>query len=66
MVAHVLATWQLGAYIIRVLIGCRSDMNGGILLDAVRIALLAAVLETAVAQGSGQRGEAADVRAEAR
>jgi hypothetical protein len=64
--AHDLATWQVFADIISVFIGSPSDMNGGILLDAIRIALLAAVLETAVAQGSEQRGEAADVRAEAR
>ena len=37
------------ANIIDVFIGSPSDLDGGILLDAVRIALLAAVLEYAVA-----------------
>ena len=47
--AHDLVTWQMLADIIDVFIGSPSDLDGGILLDAVRIALLAAVLEYAVA-----------------
>ncbi len=46
---HDLVTWQMLANIIDVFIGSPSDLDGGILLDAVRIALLAAVLEYAVA-----------------
>ena len=46
---HDLPTWQLIANVIDVFIGSPSDLDGGILLDAVRIALLAAVLEYAVA-----------------
>ena len=46
---HDLATWQMLASIIDVFIGSPSDLDGGILLDAMRIALLAAVLEYAVA-----------------
>jgi len=46
---HDLPTWQLIANVIGVFIGSPSDLDGGILLDAVRIALLAAVLEYAVA-----------------
>ena len=60
--AHDLATWQVFADIISVFIGSPSDMNGGILLDAVRIALLAAVLETAVAQGSARERNAAAIQ----
>jgi hypothetical protein len=47
--AHDLVTWQMLGNIIDVFIGSPSDLDGGILLDAVRIALLAAVLEYAVA-----------------
>jgi hypothetical protein len=46
---HDLVTWQMLANIIDVFIGSPSDLDGGILLDAMRIALLAAVLEYAVA-----------------
>jgi hypothetical protein len=46
---HDLATWQVIANVIDVFIGSPSDLDGGILLDAIRIALLAAVLEYAVA-----------------
>jgi hypothetical protein len=60
--AHDLLTWQVFAGAIALLIGSPSDLDGGILLDPVRIALLAAVLETAVAQGRKADG----VRAEAR
>jgi hypothetical protein len=44
-----LATWQVIANVLDVFIGSPSDLDGGILLDAMRIALLAAVLEHAVA-----------------
>lgn len=50
--AHDFATWRVFADAIALFIGSPSDLDGGILLDPVRIALLAAVLETAVAQGS--------------
>ena len=43
-----LATWQVIANILDVFIGSPSDLDGGILLDAARIALLAAILEYAV------------------
>lgn len=44
-----LGTWQVIAGVMGVFIGSPSDLDGGILLDAARIALLAAVLEHAVA-----------------
>jgi hypothetical protein len=44
-----LATWQVIANVLDVFIGSPSDLDGGILLDAARIALLAAILEYAVA-----------------
>lgn len=44
---HDLPTWQVIANVIGVFIGSPSDLDGGILLDAVRIALIAAVLEYA-------------------
>jgi hypothetical protein len=44
-----LATWQVIANVLDVFIGSPSDLDGGILLDAARITLLAAVLEHAVA-----------------
>lgn len=44
-----LATWQVIVNVLDVFIGSPSDLDGGILLDAARIALLAAVLEYAVA-----------------
>jgi low temperature requirement protein LtrA len=43
-----LDTWQIISSVTGLLIGSPSDLDGGILLDAVRIALLAAVLEYAV------------------
>lgn len=46
-----LDTWQLVAGVLAVFIGSPSDLDGGILLDAARIALLAAVLEHAVSAG---------------
>lgn len=48
-----LDTWQLIAGVMDVFIGSPSDLNGGILLDAARIALLAAVLEHAVSARHG-------------
>lgn len=47
--AEDLATWQVIANGLALFIGSPSDLDGGILLDAMRIALLAAVLEYAVA-----------------
>lgn len=55
--AHDLPTWQLIANVIDVFIGSPSDLDGGILLDAVRITLLAAVLEYAVATQRTTRSE---------
>ncbi len=55
--AHDLSSWQLIANVIGVFIGSPSDLDGGILLDAVRIALLAAVLEYAVATQRAARAE---------
>ncbi|WP_245455237.1 hypothetical protein [Mesorhizobium sp. M9A.F.Ca.ET.002.03.1.2] len=51
-----LSTWQVVVGIMSVFIGSPSDLDGGILLDAVRIALLAAVLEHAVATRTRQDG----------
>lgn len=64
--AHDFVTWQVFAGIIALFIGSPSDLDGGILLDPVRVALLAAVLETAVAQGGPQGRKADGVRAQAR
>jgi hypothetical protein len=44
-----LATWQVIANVLDVFIGSPSDLDGGIVLDAARMALLAAFLEYAVA-----------------
>ncbi|MCV3206131.1 hypothetical protein OHD62_03710 [Mesorhizobium sp. YC-39] len=60
--AHDLGTWQVFADTISLFIGSPSELDGGIVLDAVRVALLAAVLETAVAGA----GEASGLRAAAR
>ena len=49
--AHDLGTWQVFAGAISLFIGSPSELDGGILLDAIRVTLLAAVLETAVATG---------------
>ncbi len=54
-----LATWQVIANVLTVFIGSPSDLDGGILLDAARIALLAAVLEHAVASQRTPRPAAA-------
>lgn len=50
-----LDTWQVIFSAAAVFIGSPSDLNGGILLDAVRIALLAAVLEHVVATHCADR-----------
>lgn len=47
--AQELATWQLIGQPISLLIGSISDLDGGILLDPLRICLLAAVVERSVA-----------------
>lgn len=47
--AQELITWQLIGHPISLLIGDISDLDGGILLDPLRICLLAAVVERAVA-----------------
>ena len=60
--AHDFATWRVFAGIISLFIGSPSDLDGGILLDPIRVALLAAVLETAV----GTTGRAAGIRSGAR
>jgi hypothetical protein len=54
-----LETWQVIANVLTVFIGSPSDLDGGILLDAARIALLAAVLEHAVASQRTPRPAAA-------
>lgn len=54
--AHDLATWQVLADPLTLLFGSPSDLSGGILLDAIRICLLAAVLDYAIT--SGRRQEA--------
>lgn len=46
--AQDLTTWQLIAEPITLLIGSPSDLDGGIVLDAIRICLLAAVLDYAI------------------
>lgn len=42
-------TWQVVSPMLDIFVGSPSELNGGILLDAVRISLLAGVLEYAVA-----------------
>lgn len=54
-----LDTWQIIAGVMDLLIGSPSDLDGGILLDAARIALLAAVLEHAVSTQREARPRAA-------
>lgn len=54
--AHDLGTWQIFADAISLFIGSPSELDGGILLDPVRVALLAAVLETAVAMAGAANG----------
>jgi hypothetical protein len=53
--AHDLGTWQVFADVISLFFGSPSELDGGILLDPIRIALLAAVLETAVASAGRTR-----------
>lgn len=53
--AHDLRTWQVFADVISLFFGSPSELDGGILLDPIRIALLAAVLETAVSTGGERR-----------
>ena len=52
-----LATWQVLSSPIAVFIGSPADLDGGILLDAVRICLLAGVLEYAVSSGMKRDAE---------
>lgn len=52
---HDLATWQLLASPITLIFGSPSDLDGGILLDVLRICLLAAVLDYALRSGSYSR-----------
>lgn len=54
-----LDAWQVVFAATSVFIGSPSDLNGGILLDAARIVLLAAVLEYAIASQSNERTPAA-------
>jgi hypothetical protein len=56
---HDLTTWQVVANVIDLFIGSPSDLDGGILLDAARIALLAATLEYAVATQRTPQGATA-------
>jgi hypothetical protein len=49
MPAPDLSAWQVIFDVASIFIGSPSDLSGGILPDAARIALLAAVLERAVA-----------------
>ncbi|MEO9339783.1 hypothetical protein ABFT80_20365 [Mesorhizobium sp. SB112] len=50
-----LTTWQAIAGILDILIGSPSDLDGGLLFGAVRIALLAAILEYAVAMRTSRK-----------
>lgn len=61
--AHDLESWRVIADVLDVFIGSPSDLDGGILLDAVRICLLAAVLEYAVASQRPAPGATAVVPA---
>lgn len=56
-----LDTWQVIASVMDVFIGSPSDLDGGILLDASRIVLLAAVLEHAVSTRREARPRAAAI-----
>ena len=51
-----LASWQLVFDALSLFIGSPSDLDGGIVLDAVRITLLAAMLEHAVS-GQAEKSE---------
>lgn len=52
-----LDTWNVIAGVMEVFIGSPSDLDGGILFDAARIALLAAVLEYAVSTDTQRQAE---------
>lgn len=54
-----LDSWQLLANAIGFLLGGPSEIRGGILVESLRICLLAAVMETAVAAQSGARASQA-------
>jgi hypothetical protein len=54
--AHDLGTWQMFANAISLFFGSPSELDGGILLDPIRVALLAAVLETAAGTSSRTGG----------
>ncbi len=54
--AHELSTWQVIVEPISLLIGSLSDLDGGVLLDPLRICLLAAVIERAVASRTADVG----------
>jgi hypothetical protein len=54
--AHDLGTWQMFANAISLFFGSPSELDGGILLDPIRVALLAAVLETAAGTNSRTGG----------
>ena len=56
---HDLATWQALASPIALLLGGPSDIRGGILVDTVRICLLAAVMERAVAARGAETAQPA-------
>lgn len=56
-----LDTWQAIAGVMDIFIGSPSDLDGGILLDAARIALLAAVLEHAVSTQRSARPQTAAI-----
>jgi hypothetical protein len=60
--AHDLTTWQVFADIISFFIGSPSELDGGVLLDPLRVVLLAAVLETAVATAAESRDVSSSAR----
>ncbi|TCR67591.1 hypothetical protein [Bosea sp. BK604] len=57
---HDLTTWQALASPIALLLGGPSDIRGGIVVDALRICLLAAVMEQAVGARLTRNGEVRD------
>ncbi len=56
-----IATWQRLGDVLEILFGSPTELDGGIILDAIRIALLAAVLEYALRSSDARRppGQAA-------
>jgi hypothetical protein len=56
-----IATWQRLGDVLEILVGSPTELDGGIILDAIRIALLAAVLEYALRSSTVRRppGQAA-------